>query len=54
MSGISTGFLSDWLAGKNDISLNRFINLLKALEINPFFVPKELTSKDDFNRIFFN
>lgn len=54
MSGVSTGFLSDWLAGKNDISLNRFITLLKALEINPFFVPKELTSEDDFNRVFFN
>lgn len=52
-SGISQSQISDWLSGKSEITLSKFIDILTVLEINPVFVPKEL-DKNDYNYIHFN
>jgi predicted transcriptional regulator len=41
MTGLSQPFLSQWFSGQTDISLSNFLRILRALEINPYFVAKE-------------
>lgn len=53
LTGISKGMLSLWFAGKSDISLTNFLSILKALEINPLFAPKEMSEIPD-HQLFFN
>lgn len=40
-SGISQQQISDWLSGKSDITLSKFIKILTALQINIQFIHKE-------------
>jgi transcriptional regulator with XRE-family HTH domain len=54
LSGVSQQQISDWLSGKSDITLNKFIRILTALEINPHFIPKEVDKTNYKNRINFN
>jgi len=54
-SGVSQSQISDWLSGRSDITLTKFIKILTALQINIQFVPKENDSNDySQNTIHFN
>lgn len=46
VSGVSQQQISDWLSGKSDLTLSKFIKILTALEINILFVPKEDDNTD--------
>jgi transcriptional regulator with XRE-family HTH domain len=48
-SGVSSSQISRWLANKSDISISRFFAILKALNINPVFIPKELDNTELLN-----
>lgn len=50
-SGVSESTISKWFAGKHDITLEKFLMILGALDINPYFVEIDDTK---FNYIHFN
>jgi transcriptional regulator with XRE-family HTH domain len=54
-SGVSQSQISDWLSGRSDITLTKFIKILTALQINIQFVHKEDDTNDySQNTIHFN
>lgn len=54
-AGVSQSQISDWLSGRSDITLTKFIKILTALQINIQFVHKEYDSNDySQNTIHFN
>ena len=54
LTGLAESTLSRWFSGKIGLSLENFLKVLTALEINIHLVPKEADPIKYKNRIFFN
>ena len=51
--GISQSMLSDYWAGKVDMSLINYYRICGALQLRPYLIPKEL-DKNQINNVGFN
>lgn len=51
LTGIPENTLSQNFNNQSEMSLSNFLKILGALELNPFFIPKEI-DKTEYQRIF--